>query len=103
MKSDLPKIPVVYEIQNFGASRQIPTHIGSYFIARNGLIYESDPKLVDEICSVPLVEARKKLNLTGFTIQVLRKIASKRRIQGSSRLKKSELINQLGGVVLCPL
>lgn len=103
MKAEIPEIPVVYEVQNFGASRQIPTHIGSYFIARNALIYESDPELVKALCSVPFVEVRKKLNLTGFSVQVLRKIASKRRIQGSFRLTKSELIKRLGGIELCPL
>lgn len=100
MNSDIPKIPVVYEVQNFGASRQIPTHIGNYFLVK-GLSWESDPKLVKALRSVPFVEARKKLDLTGFSVQVLRKIASKRRIKESSRMKKSELIKRLGGIELC--
>lgn len=96
------EIPVVFEIHNFGAPRVIPTYIGNYFLKAD-LSWERDPKLAKVIRSEPFVEVRKKLDLTGMTVQVLRRIASKRRIKESSRLNKSELIKRLGGIVLCQL
>lgn len=96
------KVPKIYEIQNFGASREIPTHRGGFHIARDSIIWikpgEIDEQMLNEISSAPFVEVREKKNLTGYTVQMLRDLAKKSRIKGSSRKRKSELLNLLGGV-----
>lgn len=96
------QIPIIYEIRNFGASRIIPTHRGGFNITRNSSIYvhpnELDKKLLDEISSAPFVEVSEKKDLTGYTVRMLRALAKKSRKKVRSRMKKSELLQLVGGI-----
>jgi hypothetical protein len=95
-------VPIIYEIQNFGASRKIPTHRGGLFLAHRELFWrkpeETDEQELEDLRSAPFVEVRKKMDLTGFTVRRLRNLAKKSRIKVSSKAKKSELLHLLGGV-----
>lgn len=95
-------IPIIYEIQNFGASRNIPTHRGGLCLAHRECFWrkpeETDEQELKDLRSAPLVEVRKKLDLTGYTVRRLRNLALKRRIKGCSRFTKSELLEKLGAI-----
>ena len=86
-----------FVIRNYGNSRIIPTYRGNYTLNAGFSFRSQDKKLVEELSSMPFVEARSLGDVDSMTIQKLRKLASSCGVKGSFLMKKVELIKTLGG------
>lgn len=84
---------------------KVPTHLGFYFIGRFESREIKDPKLFDEIekfsqrtdvfFDIEILDDKRKINYSKYTIQELKSIASKVGIKGFFTMKKSDLIKIL--------
>jgi len=91
---------------NYGRSQGFPTCIGNFFLPYGRPVDISDPKVARELQAFPLVEVQvvrgklgdsETVDYADYTINELRSIAKQVGISGGFFMKKSELIDKLGG------
>ncbi|HZX10455.1 MAG TPA: Rho termination factor N-terminal domain-containing protein [Acidobacteriota bacterium] len=83
---------------NHGFRRAIPTPLGEVSLPKGRPTTINDKKVVEAIRGYPYIEIKedkKKADFGSLKIWELRKIASKRGIKGTFKMKKSELVKKL--------
>jgi len=86
-----------FVITNHGNSRIVPTHQGNITLSAGFLFHSKDLKLVEELSSMPHIEAKSLGDIDSMSIQKLRKLATSCGMKGTFHMKKVELIKYLGG------
>lgn len=86
-----------FVVMNHGNSRIVPTHLGNMNLSAGFLFHSKDLKLVEQLKSMPHIEAKSLGDIDSMSIQKLRKLATSCGIKGSFYMKKVELIKYLGG------
>lgn len=86
-----------FVVMNHGNSRIVPTHLGNMTLSAGFLFHSKDLKLVEQLSSMPHIEAKSLGDIDSMSIQKLRKLATNCGIKGTFHMKKVELIKYLGG------
>lgn len=86
-----------FVVTNHGNSRIVPTYQGNLTLSAGFSFHSKDLKLIEELNSLPFIEAKSLGDIDSMSIQKLRKLASICGIKGSFYMKKVELIEYLGG------
>lgn len=102
------------KVTNFGPPRKIPTYKGFFFVGHMSPVYVEDDRMIGDIQnfgkrdnsylriemvdeSLPSMSPMSKTDYLRFSINELRSIASDLGIRDTFFMRKSELIQKIGG------
>jgi len=80
---------------NHGFRRAIPTPLGEVSLPKGRPVSINDREVVKAIRGYPYIEIKEEADFGSLKIWELRKIASKRGIKDTFKMKKSELVKKL--------